>query len=318
MRTLVVFAVLALAVSAFDIEQYIQGFNQQMGFTQAQVQDGYTCFVGISQILGNIKAKLQAGDLNAAILAFQQAKTQFTVACGPYFGDYAGYAMAHSNGRQPAQNLEQYAPQIIQQVAYWINYLKVGQDAEAGKTEAYILQIIIGAETPTVLPAPQFDWNKLQQFDQDAFFQQYLGAFYNTLGLSNQVDLASIPTCIQTMQTVFIGANQIAQQFYTADFDGKIDAIQAFIDSFLQGTKDCKGLLQAEAVLLVPVFRALSQDPIDFILTVLDNTATNFPEIIQSQQQEQVDIAEGDYAAAGTIAAQRAETVFKGVVDFTN
>jgi hypothetical protein len=318
MRTFVVFAVLALAVSAFDLEAYTQGFSNQFGFTAAEMQDSYTCFAGASQIIGNVKTALQAGDLAGLITAVQQAKAQFMTSCGPYFVDFQTYATANADGQTPQQVMEQYGPQVIQQVATWANYLATGQDMEAGQTEAYILQILMGTQQPTVLPTPQYNWNNLTAFNQDAFFQQYLGAFFNTLGLAQEVNITSIQACATTVETLFQGFGQTEMAFVTGDFDGKIDAIQGLVDTVLQGMKSCQGALDANLLLLAPIYQAFSQDPVTFLLTVVDNTALNLPEIIQSVQQEEVDIAEGDYSDAGDLKAQRMQTVFNGVVNFAN
>jgi hypothetical protein len=318
MRTFVVFALLALAVSAFDPQAYFQGFTQQFGFEQTQVQDLDTCFVGIAQLIGGVKADLQAHDLNAVLQTLQGVQVQLASVCGAWEQDITQYAIANSNGQTPKQIFEQYGPQIIQQVATWANYLAAGQDLEAGQTEAYIIQILMGAQQPTVIPAPQYDWSKYQQMNQDVFIQQYLGGLFNTLGLGQEVDIDAILNCVHTMEGVFQGLDQVHTTYVTADFGGKLDAIQTGLDNVIQGLKSCQAAIQADALLLVPVYEAFVQNPVGFLLHVLDNTATNLPELINMVQQEQIDVFEGNYTAAGVVKAERMQTVFNGIVDFAN
>jgi hypothetical protein len=316
MRTIVIFALLALSVSAFDFPSYVQGFTQQFNFTQAQDQDLSTCFIGFSQILKTINADIQAHDLNSVILTVQGLKEQLAGICGALGNDIFEYAWEHGNGQTPKQIFNQYGPEIIQQVATWANYLAAGRDFEAGEKEAYILQILMGAQQPATLPVPQYDWSKYQQLNQDVFIQQYLGAFFNTLGLAQEVDIPSILTCVTTMEGVFQGMEQFHQAFATGDFDGKLDAIQGGLDSLIQGLKSCQAALHADVLLLVPIVEAFKQDPVRFILEVVNNVALNFPELIQNVQQEQVDVYEGDYADAGILKAQRMQAIFNGVVNF--
>jgi hypothetical protein len=318
MRTFVFFAVLALAASAFDLQEYVQGFNQQMNFTDVQLQHEYTCFVGLNQIFGGLRAKFLTKDMVGLVQAAHQVKPQIQQYCGDMAMDFFMYAFQHGTNEDPKQIMNKYFPQLVQQVATWVHYLVAGQDFQAGQTEAYILQVLMGAQKPEVLPMPQFDWNKLQQFNPDAFFQQYLGAFFDTLGLAQQVDITAIPQCIAGLQVAFQNATAIERQFYRGDFDAKLDAVQAFIGQLIQGTKACKGALKIEATLIIPVYKAFARDPVTFLLKALDNTATNFPEIIQNIMQERVDLAEGAYAEAGTLRAQRTQTVLKGLVDYAN
>jgi hypothetical protein len=316
MRTIVALAVLALAVSAFDPEAYYQGFTQQFGFTAGEVQDGYTCFAAVAQIIQSAQTAIQTRDLNGLLTLAQQAKTQILTACAPYVGDFQTYAMANADGQTPQQVMEQYGPQVIQQFATWANYLAAGQDMEAGQTEAYILQILMGAQQPAVLPTPQYDWSKYQPFNEDAYFSDYLGAFYNTLGLAQQVDLTTIPNCVAVMTGIFQNMTQTEMAFYSGDFDGKIDAVQTFADSLLQGVKSCQGAIDAYGVVMVPVLEAFIQDPVHYLLTVADNAALNFPEILQNIQQQSVDIVEGNYTDAGTLNAQNMQTILKGLVNY--
>jgi hypothetical protein len=313
MRTVVVFALLALAVSAFDPQAYTQGFIQQFGFDQAQVQDLSTCFIGLSQIINGLKADVQAGDLNSALQTLQGVQAQLATICGAWAEDINQYVAENGNGQQPKQIWEQFAPQIIQQVATWANFLAAGDDLQAGQTEAYIIQILMGAQQPAALDMPQFNFTNYVPFDQDTFFQQYLGAFYDTLGMTQVVNVDEVIECIDTMQGVFRNFTQIPQP---TDFDSKLDAIQTALDSVIQGLKSCENVLYVEKLSLIAMRDAFVQDPVAFILRIVDNIATNLPELIVSQQQVSVDVVEGNYTGAGVVEAQRVQTIFAGVFNF--
>jgi hypothetical protein len=318
MKAILAIALIAVAASAFDLNAYHTGFTQQFGFTEGQVQDGYTCFIGVGTIINSLKASAQAQDIIGLIQTLQGAKVQLLQACGPYFADFQAYAIQHAT-TEPRQALNQYFPQIVQAVAQWADYIAQGQDEQAGQQEAYILQVLIGAQTPAALQLTQVDFSKYVPFDQTTFFNEYLTAFFNTLGLKNtETVVAEIQQCVNAIIDQTPNFQNFEVSFANGDFDGKIDALQALADNIFATIKNCQGPLDLNLYFLEKVFVAFREDPVTFVLTLVNNVALNLPQIIENVSAEQADVIEGQYAAAGTLKAQDYQIVYKNLVDFAN
>ena len=327
MRTFIVLAVLALAVSAVDIQKIFTQFNLDLGLTADQAQHGNDCLLNgvvpsvqqVGQIIRVAETQGLAEAINQATQLIPGAESTLESQCQNYLGDLFTLIVSQSNGYTVEENLAQYAPQIIQKYAQYI--ASVEQDAQTGdftnsiQILADIVKIVLGTEEPTVLPVPQFDWTIQHKSSMVANLQ----SFYNTLGLSDKVDVPAIIAGVQGFKNSDLRNKTEALhiQIEEGNFDGSIDALEVVATTFFEDVRGAKSFLQAHLLIIEPIFKAFTQDPEYSIERTLYNIALNLPELIQNRQQSRVDMWEGFGEEAFQLKAEGLLTVFDGVVDFT-
>jgi hypothetical protein len=319
MKAVVFSALSALAVNALDSTAYLNGFSQQFGLDQATVQDGLNCVTGIQGAAVQVIQLIQTNQHNIPNLVFQAQglieEVQATVAadCQPIAQDVATIVLESTGGEDLKEvltrNVQLYFPQLIQKVAQYVQYLGKGDDTNAGKTEAYIFQVLLGIEQPETLPVPEF--TQYVPFDEKKFFNEYYAAFFNTLGMEN-VDVASIGQCAEEFQSLTVALGTLINKFSSLDFDGKLVAIKDFVDEATVELQNCEGAFEIQKELLEKALEAAGNDRLGFFLQSIQNLALNFPEYIQLKQKAVIELQEGNYTLAGQDDAKSVELIDGG------
>jgi len=203
---------------------------------------------------------------------------------------------------------------VIQQIAIYSNAFSTGNDYLAGQTEAYIMQILLGAEQPTVLPAPQLNFTKYVPYDSDTFYAQFYTTYLNSFNITNQTQIDIFIQCGTQSNNLTLDILRFRQDFTVAtDLYQRLTVIQQGVDSIIGTIQNCYEAEQLERQLFAPLYNTFKAAPVQTILQVVYNVARNLPQIFYSQEQMVVAVEQGEYSLAGEITAQQAKTYLNGL-----
>jgi hypothetical protein len=320
MKSVFTLALSALAANALDSEAYTRGFTQQFGITQSVVQDGYNCVAGIQGAASQVLQLIQENRDNVAAIILQaqglveELQAGLVAECEPVAEDVAAIVAQTVGDRDVEEvvkaNAGAYFPQLVQKVAQYVQYLTQGEDEKAGQTEAYIIQVLLGAEQPETLSVPEV--TEYAPFDEQKFLNEYYTAFYNTLGLD--ANITELTQCVEGAQTLAVSAITLAHELPNLDFDDSIVAVKNFVDQAAESVRGCEGSIELQKEILYKALEAANGDYLGYILESVENVALNLPEYIQLKQKSIVEVQEGEYALAGEDEAKAIKIVDGGRV----
>jgi hypothetical protein len=326
MKVIAFLALFALAANAFNFTLYHQGVDAQLGLNETVVEEGITCINALSANFEQVAAIMESKNFDTIAeelgSQIEQIKYDFNTTCLPYYIQLA-MNFEHSIGTWNMtvwkqtfhQNFELYLPQIIQQVAQWVQLLEAGQDFQAGEIQGYINQILVGAVKPsTIEVAPA---TTMVAFNHSKFFSEYFSTIFQALGIQSEVDVDSLIQCSSNLDNTTATFVYIKEQFSTFDFEQKLNATQYLVSLSFDTIRNCEGAAAVGGLILVPQYEAFKEDPVAFTLEVLERIALDMPQYIASIQKQNVDIQEGNYVAAAQEKVKRINNDFQGLVNYT-
>jgi hypothetical protein len=316
MKFIVALAVLCVAAQAahLNISAYHLGFAENLGLNEAQIQHGFNCFNSFKNVLLGARDVVHYSEPSRLLLnimnLIEEVEEDLKGTCKTYLMDLAISVYTKTQGADLkltiGSNWNKYPLQIIQQVALWVRAMESGDMYAAGNIEASIINILLGTQTPYVLPTPTFNYTKYTQMNMTRYMNEFTSSYYQTLGINSQAIIESTVEC-QISTVAFVEKIQgfeyklQAANNYTAKFHVIHDLLQLGSASFHHCGDSLKMNWRAIYVPLIEVFRTA---PGHSALHILKNIALNLPEIQNLKMQEVVDILEGNYKNAGASEAK--------------
>jgi hypothetical protein len=316
MKFIVALAVLCVAAQAshLNISAYHLGFAEGLGLNENQIQHGFNCFSSFKNVLLGARDVVHSSEPSRLLLNImnlvEEVKEDLKGTCQTYLMDFAINVYTKTQGADLkitiGSNWNKYPLQIVQQVALWVRAMESGDMYAAGNIEASIINILLGAQTPYVLPTPTFNYTKYAPMNMTRYMNEFTSSYYQTLGINSQALIQSTIECqVSTVAFVekiqgFESKLQVANN-YTAKFHIIHDLLQLASTSFHQCGDSLKLNWRAIYVPLIEVFRTA---PGHSAIHVLKNIALNLPEIQSLKMQEMIDILEGNYKNVGASEAK--------------
>jgi len=316
MKLIIALAVLCVAAQAahLNISAYHLGFAENLGLSDAQIQHGFNCFNSFKNVLLGARDVVHHSEPSRLLLnvmnLVEEVKEDLKGTCKTYLMDLAISIYQKTNGADlkltVGSNFNKYPLQIIQQVALWVRAMESGDMYAAGNIEASIINILLGTQTPYVLPTPTFNYTRYTQMNMTKYFREFTSSYYQTLGINSQAIVESTYEC-QVSAVSFVEKVQgfesrlKAAQNHTAQFHVILELVQLGSGAFHHCGDAFKMNWRAIYVPLIDVFRTA---PGHSALHVIKNIALNLPEIQNLKMQSIVDILEGNYKSAGAAEAR--------------
>jgi hypothetical protein len=335
-KALLVLGFIALAVSqpatGTTGPTFLDGFSEKLGLTETEVDDANTCVQGIENLLMDLQDTLQTTDQeveaigNALLAYYKRVQSQLPEACQAFALDLVNALTKHiqptEDGEMPniqaliEANLETYFPQLVQQLGVLIDKLVNGQEYEAGKTVAYILQIVYGIEKPQAAQlASNVAGGSYVPFDAKKFIPKFFDSFFKTLGLKT-VTSKPISSCWTLVQNLATANDKFVADAPKLDFFDTVERSAALYGKFVDTVKGCKDTFAIVDLTVGRIVRTVNRNQSKYLYQIFLNTITNFPAIEQTIQMEATYIFTGQYDVAGRIDALRLQSILKGVVNF--
>jgi hypothetical protein len=327
MRAIILIALFAFAAQAFYINStaYTQGFMDQLNLDVSQLQDANNCYAAIQQAMldvQNVFAAKSQGDAQvvlAVVDLISEVHTTVQAECTAYFVDLVEYFTNNTNGdvkQTIMNNFQNYTEQIIQQVAIWTEQYADQKDYQAGQTEAYIFQILLGVEQPELLPTPQFNMSNYVTFDSDKFYGEFYQGFLSTIGFTNQTEIELVTQCGVLMSNATQALIMMGQGFPGQNINEKIVTLESTVQVVLAAVDACITSYQVEKPYYETAWNQFKVLPLLNVIQLAYNVASNLPEIQQAHEQLVVDVLGGLYEQAGVDQGDIQNMIFKGILAF--
>ena len=246
--------------------------------------------------------------------------------CEAYSQDLETYALTYGNGYTPEQNGAMYAPYTIQKVTELLEQAYHNNFTAVGETLAVLYQISIGAVDFEVLMPTQMtpeqaavlEQNIMSLSTNDEELVQFFQAYLDGMNLGEQANVPAFVQLIDQLRQVLVVAINTESQTDTSDFDTDILNIEALVNATLEVLKGNQAGLETLFLVEAPIMKSFVHNPLRLIGGLLYNTAINYPEVLETSNQLQEELLEGDFGEAGATAAKGDSIVYQNVVDFTN
>ena len=328
MRSIIIFALVALAVCQNPLFDAMTGFNNKLGVSGND--NGNNCLTGLITELYQAAPLYQdyvaenlialATDASAFAEGFEPA---VQAACQPFAEDLNNYAVTFGNGKEPKLNAILNFPYVAQQAATLIVNVEQQDFTAVGETLGYIFQILIGAvDLESVLPAPltyeqelTIQQNAESLLTNQEALTQYIQAFVEGYGVADSVNVTAIVQLVTETEGLLFAALTLEAQIANGNFDSDITATESFINTVLETVRNNQEGLQSIAAIDGPILEAFINNPVQVTALTLFNTFFNYPEIMQLNNQMQQELLDGDFSSVGTTAAQSANIIYANVLE---
>jgi len=314
MKVILALAVLCIAAQAahLNISAYHLGFAENLGLNEVQIQHGFDCINSFRNILVASRDVAHNSEptrvlLNLLSLA-EEAKHDLEGTCKTYLHEVFTTVFQKTNGTSftIGYYFNKYPLEIIQQVGLWVNAIESGDMYRAGNIEATIIQILLGLQTPYVLPTPTFNSSRYVELNITKYAREIYAGYYETLGIRNNALINSTSEC--TISTIALVEK--SRKIQNVDFASmknveKFHAILDFVQEASTAFHQCGDALKLSwRTIYVPLLEVFRAAPAHSTFQVIKNAALNLPELKQLKMQEVVDIFEGNYRSAGESEAR--------------
>jgi len=325
MKFILALAVLCIAAQAtqINISAYHLGFAENLGLNEVQIQHGLDCFSSFRNVLTATRDVVHNSEPTRVLLNLlnlvEEAKRDLEGTCKTYLHDVLITIFEKTHGADlrltAGSNFNKYPLEIIQQVALWVNAIESGDMYRAGNIEASIIQILLGLQTPYILPTPTFNSTRYAELNFTKYAREISAGYYETLGIRSDSLINSNAECAISAFAMVEKSQKIQQLSFASKknvekFHMILDFVQEASIAFHQCGDALKLSWRTIYVPLLEVFRAA---PAQSALHVIKNVALNLPELKQLKMQEVVDIFEGNYRSAGESEARILLALIEGL-----
>jgi hypothetical protein len=329
MKAIILIAVLALCAQAstLSFSAYHLGFTEQLGLDPAQLQDASACFTAGQTVVKQLQ------DIIVAVKNGQAEKTLLTVAdlvaeahttlvddCAIYRADLLTLLAQNTNGTDlktfAQKHFYTYPTQVIQQATFWLQQFLSGDEYQAGKTEAYLLQILFGLEQPEVLPMPDFNYTDYVPMDFEKFVTEYYQGYLTTLGFTNQTEIDTLARCNGAYMKATNALSALPYSLNNGTLI-KVQAISKAVALFAETVETCVDAWRVREPILKKAWDAYTFWPVLSTIQVAFNIGENLPKLVQNIATASVDAMTGNYYEAGVAQAEGFQTILSHVVNVT-
>jgi hypothetical protein len=327
MKAIILIAALVLFAQASNLNftAYHLGFTEQLGLDPSQLQDASACFGAVKTVVRQAEDIIQAvryEQAERAIVAISEliteVETKLAGECAAYRVDLI--TLLTQNGTDvkalAKKNFYTYPTQVIQQASFWIQQFLSGQEYEAGKTEAYILQILFGLEQPEELVMPTFNNSNYVPMDLNKAFTEYYQSYLAALGFTDETKIDTLTRC----QVAYMNATTALATLSYSMNNGtlvKVQAISKMVALAAETVEVCAGAWKIGKPIAKEAWDVYTFWPVLNTIQVVLNLGQNLPEIVQRMGTAAVDMMEGRYSDAGVIQAENYQTMLNQVMNLT-